>query len=368
MRLLLTACILVSLSRSRAGWLSGIITSPPPPPPLYRDGYRVHLSALPTSERDTLIPGGVLWSDIAIVETLSVRPSYTLLKCVWRRQSVIVKKFIGDGKDIGIHVELGILRRTKHANVISLLGWGVKPSFVIYEDIETTVSQLQNVTAIATKAMCGESHMTREKQKFMMAKVRAMVALPQEQALSIARQVADGLIYLHENFHPGVRIILNSLSPESIGITKDGTVKLLDFADCVLIRRSVFEDVVFRLPIYGYNYKYRSPEQIKGDMYNQKSDVFSFAVVLFQIVSGKHPARISGSYSRYMTAMVHYNERPEMDVKWGVALTQLLANCWNAEVIVRPNMVDVRISLERMRSGSGLFFSHNETMGSRMWA
>ena len=251
------------------------------------------------------LPASVPWSHITVLKTMFTRQDYTLLKAKWQGRPVLVKVMSRGGRIGKIDVESDVLRRVQHMNIVTPLGWGTSPHFAIYEDIDTTVSQLQNYTAIALRS--ANSGLSSLQQKVLQARVRHGVPLKESTVLSISSQVADALVYLHEQFHPGVRIILNSLRPDSVGVTSDGIVKILDLGECVFVRRAVAEDVVFKLRTDVGVWQYRSPEQFLEQPYNQKTDIFSLCMVLYQMVSGRHPARISSSAAVYIKSLVIFH-------------------------------------------------------------
>ena len=319
-----------------------------PPSNLYYDGYFVRLEALPLLDRVKLIEQNAVWDDITIIDELSSNQEYVYYRCRWKTQKVIVKKFIpGKGKIHKFETEIELLKRIQHPSIIKLLGYSRSPYFIIYENIRTTVSVLQNTTAY----MYGNRQnamITRKQRKKMAARAFSNAALPQSDVSSVSIQIANVLAYLHEGFHPGVRIILNSLSTETIGIQKSGAVKLFDFGNCVLIRRAVIEDVVFKLTYDAGDWRYRSPEIFRESLYNQKADIFSFSIVMFQMLKGNHPASAAFSPEQYISEMVNMHAKPKLSMAYVDDLVHLLSQCWNDDIMARPNASDVSVALISM--------------------
>jgi serine/threonine-protein kinase len=114
--------------------------------------------------------------------------------------------------------------------------------------------------------------------------VRAMVAggkaIPAAQAVNIAAQVAEGLSYAHEH-----EVIHRDIKPANIMVVRDGLAKIMDFG----IARMRSGDVRTQTGVVLGSPKYMSPEQVQGKRADQRSDIFSLGVVLYEMLTGKAP-------------------------------------------------------------------------------
>ena len=117
-------------------------------------------------------------------------------------------------------------------------------------------------------------------------------AIPVEEALPIAMQIAEGLEYAHEH-----GIIHRDLKPANIKLTQDGKVKVLDFGLAKALQGDASPQNVSNSPtltlaatqagiILG-TAAYMSPEQAKGKAVDRRADIWAFGVVLFEMLSGR---------------------------------------------------------------------------------
>ncbi len=115
-------------------------------------------------------------------------------------------------------------------------------------------------------------------------------ALAQRRVLDYALQIAHGLAAAHEK-----GIVHRDLKPDNIFITKDGRLKILDFGLAKLTRtdgsqpqtdiptRRVDTDSGVVMGTVGY----MSPEQVRGQAVDHRSDIFSFGAILYEMLSGR---------------------------------------------------------------------------------
>ena len=116
--------------------------------------------------------------------------------------------------------------------------------------------------------------------------------LPPKKAVDYAIQIAHGLAAAHEK-----GIVHRDIKPENVFVTKDGHVKILDFGVAKL--RPSFEpsgvdtetptDSATQPGAVLGTVGYMSPEQIRGQPVDARTDLFSLGVVLYEMLSGKRP-------------------------------------------------------------------------------
>ena len=100
------------------------------------------------------------------------------------------------------------------------------------------------------------------------------------QILDIVSQVALGLAYAHEH-----GIVHRDVKPSNIMVIRDGHVKITDFG----IARMESASVRTQTGMVLGSPKYMSPEQVMGKLIDQRSDIFSLGVMLYEMLTGKAP-------------------------------------------------------------------------------
>ncbi|HQS57497.1 MAG: serine/threonine protein kinase [Gallionellales bacterium 35-53-114] len=104
--------------------------------------------------------------------------------------------------------------------------------------------------------------------------------MPIEQVINIVAQVAQGLAYAHEN-----GIVHRDVKPSNIMIVREGHVKITDFG----IARMASAAVRTQTGMVLGSPKYMSPEQVVGKQTDQRSDIFSLGVMLYEMLTGQAP-------------------------------------------------------------------------------
>jgi len=130
-------------------------------------------------------------------------------------------------------------------------------------------------------------------------------------AIEYAQQLVSGLAAAHEK-----GIVHRDLKPENVFITKDERVKILDFGLAKLSEPqavSTGSDIATRQAITNPGtvmgtVGYMSPEQVRGQLADYRSDIFSFGVILYEMVTGKR-AFNHETMAETMTAILR--EEPE---------------------------------------------------------
>lgn len=150
-------------------------------------------------------------------------------------------------------------------------------------------------------------------------------ALPQRKALEYARQIARGLAAAHER-----GIVHRDLKPENVVVSRDGHAKVLDFGLARLAREERAEpadELLTAGRVLG-TVGYMSPEQVRGERADARSDIFSFGAILHEMVTGRRAFERETPVET-MNAILH-DDPPllrETNAGTPVAVVRLIAHC-----------------------------------------
>jgi TolB-like protein len=141
-------------------------------------------------------------------------------------------------------------------------------------------------------------------------------ALPVREATEIAAQIAEGLAAAHDR-----GVVHRDVKPENVVLTPSGFARILDFG---LAKRSgpvigaeagedepTRSELLTEPGVVAGTVGYMSPEQVRGEVVDGRSDVFSLGVVLWEMLSGRRP--FSGdSHVETLNAILKEEPQPEL--------------------------------------------------------
>jgi len=167
----------------------------------------------------------------------------------------------------------------------------------------------------------------------------AQGAIPIDEALPIAKQIAEGLEAAHEQ-----GVIHRDLKPANIKVRPDGMVKVLDFglakamepavgsSPSVSVSPTITTPAITQTGMILGTAAYMSPEQAKGRTATRRSDVWAFGAVLYEMLSGQRPFKgddVSDTLAAVLRQDVEWTALP---ASTPAAVRRLIARCLDRDV------------------------------------
>ncbi|XP_077252262.1 serine/threonine-protein kinase 12-like [Tasmannia lanceolata] len=239
---------------------------------------------------------------------------------LWRGTQVAVKKlgedvFTDEDKVRAFRDELALLQKIRHPNVVQFLG------------AVTQSSPMMIVTEYLPK---GD----------LRAFLKRRGALKPSLALKLALDIARGMNYLHEN-KPEAIIHLD-LEPSNILRDDSGHLKVADFGISKLLKvaNTVNEDRAVSRE--GTSCRYMAPEVFRNEEYDTKVDVFSFSLILQEMIEGSPP--FSTKPENEVPKSYAAKERPPFRAPlklYSYGLKELIEECWSENPLRRPTFREI---------------------------
>jgi len=126
-----------------------------------------------------------------------------------------------------------------------------------------------------------------------------MGPLSAAKAIFIARQVCEGLAEAH-----GLGVVHRDLKPQNIMVDRKGNARIMDFG----IARSLRAEGITDTGVVIGTAEYMSPEQVEGKEVDQRSDIYSLGIIMYEMVTGKVPFEGKIALS---IALKHTTEKPK---------------------------------------------------------
>ncbi|KAG8052903.1 hypothetical protein GUJ93_ZPchr0001g30878 [Zizania palustris] len=162
--------------------------------------------------------------------------------------------------------------------------------------------------------------------------------IPMEKIISIALDVAHGMEYIHSQ-----GVVHRDLKPENILFDENFCVKIADFG---IACEEALCDVLVE---DEGTYRWMAPEMIKRKAYNRKVDVYSFGLLLWEMVSGRIPFdNLTPLQAAYAVATRH--ARPVIPPECPMVLRPLIEQCCALQPDKRPDFWQIVQTLEQFHS------------------
>ncbi|TQE13494.1 hypothetical protein C1H46_000825 [Malus baccata] len=238
-----------------------------------------------------------------------------LYRGIYLGQDVAIKilrsEHLNDALEDEFAQEVAILREVHHSNVVRFIGACTKSPHL----------------CIVTEYMPGGSLYDYLHKNHNILKLSEL--------LKFAIDVCKGMEYLHQN-----NIIHRDLKTANLLMDTSNVVKVADFG----VAR--FQNQEGVMTAETGTYRWMAPEVINHQPYDQKADVFSFAIVLWELVTAKVPY---DTMTPLQAALgVRQGLRPEIPNNGHPKLLELMQRCWDSFPSNRPSFSDITAQLESL--------------------
>ncbi|KAJ7966433.1 Mitogen-activated protein kinase kinase kinase [Quillaja saponaria] len=260
------------------------------------------------------------WEDLHIGERIGIGSYGEVYHADWNGTEVAVKKFLdqdfsGDAL-VQFKLEVEIMLRLRHPNVVLFMGAITRPPHF----------------SILTEFLPrGSLYRLLHRPNFQLDEKRRM---------RMALDVAKGMNYLHTS-HP--IIVHRDLKSPNLLVDKNWVVKVCDFG----LSRMKHHTFLSSKSTAGTP-EWMAPEVLRNEPANEKCDVYSFGVILWELATlqipwtGLNPMQVVG-------AVGFQNRRLEIPEKVDPVVAQIICDCWQMEQHLRPSFSQLMSRLRRLQ-------------------
>uniref|UniRef100_A0A3P8YMW4 Mitogen-activated protein kinase kinase kinase 7 n=1 Tax=Esox lucius TaxID=8010 RepID=A0A3P8YMW4_ESOLU len=269
--------------------------------------------SLPSADMIETPPGypfeEIEYNAIEVEEVVGRGAFGVVCKAKWKGKDVAIKTIESESERKAFIVELRQLSRVNHPNIVKLYGSCSNPLYGVLHGAEPLPCY-------------SASH-----------------------AMSWCFQCSQGVAYLH-GMKPKA-LIHRDLKPPNLLLVAGGTVlKICDFGTAC--------DIQTHMTNNKGSAAWMAPEVFEGSNYSEKCDVFSWGIILWEVITRRKPFdEIGGPAFRIMWA-VHNGTRPPLIKNLPKPIESLMTRCWSKDPSQRPSMEEiVKIMTHLMRCFPG---------------
>ena len=247
--------------------------------------------------------------------------SFGIVKlCSWRGTTVAIKETIAsEGPSVAdMKVEISHLQALRHPCIVQFFGASVTEGGLLYYLLEY---------------MEGGSLAT-----YMKNKRSAGVRSSKHTVRRMARQFAAGMQYLHAE-----KIIHRDLTPGNLLLDAGKNLKVADFG-MARLRTDEMTKTTYQMTGECGSYRYMAPEVFSHQPYDHKVDVYSFAVIVYELAEGTYFMGHIGPVD--CARVVLKGHRASLGRARSIGIESTIAAAWDADPDRRPDFSDITSDLE----------------------
>ncbi|GFZ07051.1 PAS domain-containing protein tyrosine kinase family protein [Actinidia rufa] len=298
------------------------------------------------NESGLVVDCEIHWEDLHLQEEIGQGSFAVVHRGIWNGSDVAIKVYFGsdysEGTLLDYKKEIDIMRRLRHPNVLLFMG-------AVY-------SRERDKLAIVTEFL------PRQPQTFTDYNMLTWVAsskyftrttnqLDIRRRLRMALDVARGMNYLHRRNPP---IVHRDLKTSNLLVDKNWNVKVGDFG------LSRLKNATFLTAKSGRGTpQWMAPEVLRNEPSNEKSDVFSFGVILWELMTESIPWKHLNSF-QVVGVVGFMDRRLDLPENLDARASSIIRDCWQSNpetpsIIPRPNRES-----DRFNSGCRIIISSEE--------
>ncbi|MCD7450460.1 hypothetical protein HAX54_006530 [Datura stramonium] len=264
------------------------------------------------NESSLIVDCEILWEDISLKEEIG-RGSYGVVyHGIWNGSDVAVKAYFGNqcSEDTLLEYkkEVEIMKRLRHPNVLLFMG-------AVFSQEKPAIVTEYLPRGSLFKTLHGNNQILDFRRR-----------------LRMALDVARGMNYLHRRHPP---IVHRDLKSSNLLVDKSWTVKVGDFG------LSRFKNATLLTTKSGRGTpQWMAPEVLRNEPSTEKSDVFSFGVILWELMTESIPW--SNLNSLQVVGVVGFMDRRlEVPENLDTRVSSIILDCWQSNPALRPSFEDI---------------------------
>ncbi|XP_068087273.1 mitogen-activated protein kinase kinase kinase 7 isoform X2 [Hyperolius riggenbachi] len=249
------------------------------------------------------------YKEIEVEEVVGRGTFGVVCKAKWREKDVAIKQIESESERKAFIVELRQLSRVNHPNIVKLYGACLNPVVCLVMEYAEGGSLYNVLHGAEPLPYYTAAH-----------------------AMSWCLQCSQGVAYLH-SMKPKA-LIHRDLKPPNLLLVAGGTVlKICDFGTAC--------DIQTHMTNNKGSAAWMAPEVFEGSNYSEKCDVFSWGIILWEVITRRKPFdEIGGPAFRIMWA-VHNGTRPPLIKNLPKPIESLMTRCWSKDPSQRPSMEEI---------------------------